>query len=392
MQKVDVFILGAGISGCIAASLLAKRGYSVVVASRDAGTKYHLPESWVYSPSSVIDDLEIGPLLLSCCKKEVNCSFCSADGRYSIAFSVNDQMQNISYGDVVQVDRNGFDQILLKNAIDNGVAFLPLARIVDCVVSEQSVQVSLEPAQKFEASYFIDASGKTAYLSQHLKLAYEEKKLDHRAACFSHFEFESSVVDVMKIIAVDGGYLFCIPLSDHRVSIGAVLEAAIVKHLESEAFFAHAVSLSSYVNKLVNTSKRVLPVIQAKNHERRCLQSAAARYRIVGDAACFLDPFFCPGIDFALFSAELAVTSIQQNDPALYSKLLFEWLDGSHHSVYKKMENSDWRGILKLFADPHLPYTVPLALTQGFLQIVSTDVSLVDGIQASRGTYEMATC
>lgn len=395
MQNVDVFVLGAGISGCVAATLLAKKGYKVVMASRDSGTKYHLPESWVYTPSAILHDLGIEQELLACCKKEASCSFCSADGRLNIDFNVKDLEQNITYGDVVRVDRDRFDQALLKNTIANGVQFLPLARILECVVSHQKAHVVLESAgasYNFDASYFIDASGKSAYLSQVLNLACEEKKLDHRIACFSHFEFESQTPDGFKIIAVDGGYLFCIPLANQRVSIGCVLEEAASKNLTPDDFFAYALSLSPYVTELIGTSKRVLPVIQAKNHQRRCLESAGPSYRIVGDAACFLDPFFCPGIDFAVFSAGLAVESIENNDPEFYKEMLFEWLEQAQKNVYAKIENSHWRGIMRTFADPHLPYCVPLALTQSFTQITHPNRSLVDGIQVSRGAYEMAPC
>ncbi len=395
MRKVDVLVLGAGISGCIAALLLARKGYKVEIISRDIGTIYHLPESWVYDLPEEIVDLE--DKLLSGVKKQSNCTFCSSDNQHCIEIVVKGKKDSIQKGDLVWVDRNHFDQILLQAALEQGVQLHPLSSIVDCQISPTEVNLHVESQGKldeFVGSYIIDATGKSAFLSQHLGLPVKERKLDSRIAYFSHFDLDlSDELKEIKIVHTEGGYLFCFPLSGRRVSIGCVL-AESVPYLQGslEEVFSSAISSSSYLTDLVSRSKRVFPIIPAKNTQRICLKPSGSRYRLIGDAAAFLDPFFCPGIDFAFFSAKKAVESIEKDSDATYEADVIDWLGRSILSVYNKIERSDWHEIVRLFADPHLPFVVPLMLTQSFGQLIKKDHSLKEGVELARSAYEMASC
>ena len=396
MRKVDVVVLGAGISGSVAATLLSQKGYRVAMISRDAGTKNHLPESWIYDPSNRLRALGLEERILPALKKQNCCCFCSADGSKSIEIVVADMQKKIKGGDLVQVDRNEFDQGLLSAALESGVEFFPMSPVESCKFSS-SVETSCVSqggeVQRFTSSFIIDATGKSAFLSNFLNLPTREEKLDARLAYFSHFEVQEKKIDKITIISIEGGYLFCIPISDHKLSVGCVLaEQAVGLDAVSEKVFNYAVSLSSYVTDLIAGAKRVLPIILAKNYRRICLESAGPSYRLVGDAAAFLDPFFCPGIDFAFFSAEQAVLTIENNSPLSYQTAMMKWLEASKETVYQKMEKSEWGAIMRLFADPHLPFSVPLMLTQAFTRVVGRQVSLSAGVQAARRAYEISSC
>ncbi|MCI0382489.1 MAG: NAD(P)/FAD-dependent oxidoreductase [Chlamydiae bacterium] len=395
MREVDVIVIGAGISGCIAATLLARKGYRVVIISRDAGTTHHLPESWIYNPAGSISSLGIEEKILSALRQQSHCTFCSSDSQHSVEVIVKDKAKKIEKGSVVWVERNQLDRMLLNSALDQGVIFQPLSRIINCHVSATEVALSSEAQnERFElkASYIVDASGKTAFLSHHLQLPVEERKLDSRVAYFSHFESQSAMVENMKIVHIDGGYLFCIPISDRRLSIGCVIAENLIQAKASpDEIFASTISSSSYVSCLVAQSTKVLPIIPAKNHQRICLEPSGPRYRLIGDAAAFLDPFFCPGIDFAFFSAEQAVETIEKNTAQNYKTAVREWLENSRFGVYEKIQRSDWKGIVRLFADPHLPFVVPLMFTQAFCQSKEKNLSFKNGIQLAREAYEMAS-
>lgn len=395
MRKYDTIILGTGISGCIAAALLASSGHRVLMASRDAGTLHHLPESWIYAPPRSIHKLGIEKKVFSSLKKQTSCVFCSSDNSCSIKLLINNN-DEIKNGDIVFVDRNKLGVLLFNTALERGAVFQPLSRITNCQISDTEVTIGIEAVNQIHeirASYIIDATGKTAFLSQHLKLPVDEKKLDSRVAYFSHFEIQTDMPDEMKIVHINGGYLFCIPLSDQRLSIGCVIADGLVDAKASpEETFSFATLSSSYTANLINRSKRMLPIIPAKNSQRICLEPSGPRYRLVGDAAAFLDPFFCPGIDFAFFSAEQAVETIEHNTHEEYKASLKEWLESQKYSVYKKIEQSNWDGILRLFADPHLPIVAPLMLTQAFCRIQEKHPPFRDGINQAREAYEMAPC
>jgi|GEM_PF-3697781 flavin-dependent dehydrogenase len=395
MRKVDIVVLGAGVSGCVAAALLAKRGYQVAMISKDAGTAHHLPESWFYNSPSSIQTLRIEEQILSTLRKQTSCTFCSSDHQHSIEISIKD-MAETHQNHLMWVDRNRLDRVLLKTALEQGVAFQPLSRITHCQITDEEVLICIEASnEKHEltASYLIDATGKMAFLSQHLHLPVEEKKLDARVAYFSHFERPGPISEGMKIFSLNGGYLFYIPVSDKRVSIGCVLAEDRINPKQSpEEIFNVAVASSSYLSRFIEHASRVLPIIPAKNSQRICLEPAGLRYRLVGDAAAFLDPFFCPGIDFAFFSAEQAVATIENGTAQDHTAALKTWLETSRLNVFENMERSDWQGVLRLFADPHLPFVVPVMLTQAFGQLRKEDFSFKNGIDLAREAYEMAPC
>lgn len=394
MQEVDVIVLGAGISGAVASALLSRKGYRVVLISKDAGTSHHLPESWIYRSSPLFSHLDIEEKLKTALKKQSRCFFSSADGRYSLELSLKDAQETIENGDLVSVNRNQFDRVLLEGALKAGVEMISRSRIVDCQISSPKAIVSCENEERsfdFTAPLLIDATGKTAFLSTHLDLPIEEVKLDSRICCFTHFEGFSEQIDQMEIVAIKGGYLFCIPIGSQRISLGCVRsEEWMDSNGSLEDFFISSISLSPRMSKLVAGAKKMLPTILAKNHQKICLEPANSNYRLVGDAAAFVDPFFAPGIDFAFFSAEQAVLSIEYSSALNYKEALMNWLKGARGCVYDQIEQMEWNGIMRLFADPHLPFLVPLLLTQAFGQTNASRPSLKEGIQTARDAYAMA--
>ncbi len=394
MREFDVIVLGNGISGCVSAALLANNGLRVLMVSRDEGTTYHLPESWIFSISPSIKKLGIEKKITSAFKKQTSCVFSSSDNQHSVKLLINNTSETKN-GDLVFVDRNQLGRVLLNAALEQGAVFQPLSHIASCQISDTEILLDIETTNKhydFRASCIIDATGKSAFLSQHLKLPLNEKKLDSRVAYFSHFEIQTDMPEEMRIVHIQGGYLFCLPISNQRLSIGCVIADGLVDiNIPPEQIFALATSSSSYIANLIARSKKILPIIPVKNYQCICLEPAGPSYRLVGDAAAFLDPFFCPGIDFAFFSAEHAATLMQSSHQD-YKAAVEKWLENQQYSAYEKIERSDWNGMLRLFADPHLPHVVPLILTQAFCQLQGEYLPFENGVRQARRAYEMASC
>lgn len=394
MREVDVIVLGAGISGSVAAALLAHQGKRVVMISRDSGTANHLPESWIYHSSASTRLLNIEDKLTDTLRKQTQCIFSSANGQQTIRVSVNETQDTISPGDIVWVNRNQFDCILLDSALTAGVEFIPNSHILNCEITSR-VNLSYEnqgQMHHLSASHIVDATGKSALLSQLLQLPSIEKKLDSRIACFTHYELPDEKLTEMRIICINGGYIFCIPLIDRRISVGCVLAEHHLQNTKSmDELFHSTLALSSCTMQLIEHAKQMLPIIPAKNYQKISQEPSGQYYHLVGDAAAFLDPFFCPGIDFAFFSAEQAVESIKKNSSINYKTALFHWLEHMSESVYQGIEQSKWKDIMRIFADPHLPLAVPLMFTQGFTQITGNNIPFKEGIQLARESYEMAS-
>ncbi|WP_316355590.1 NAD(P)/FAD-dependent oxidoreductase [Candidatus Neptunichlamydia sp. REUL1] len=396
MRKLDTIVLGSGISGCYSAILLKHLGKKVAVLSPKLKTKYHLPESWIFNPSKQLEELGILKDLLPSISKESQCTFLSADGKKSVMVSTEQVSNCLEAGDIVRVDRNGFDQAFFKKAQSVGVELVEFEELSNCVICESHIEVQYKEKGSFKSirgCNLIDGSGKSAYLTNCLSLPVIETVLDSRYACFSHFEGDNLDIKTLHIIALADGYLFCIPISTNRLSIGCVVAKSCFDSTPNfELMLSSAVEEAPFVKNLITNSKRVLPVIPIKNSQAVCEKLAGDMYRIVGDAAVFMDPFFCPGIDFAVTSAEQAVLSLQENNPDKYKMFIKEWLSRNQESIYSQLESSDWNQIVRMFADPHLPYLVPIMLTQAFGQIKKKNLNFKEGITLSRAAYEYELC
>lgn len=390
MRKVDVIVLGSGISGCYTAALLASKGLSVCILSTKLKTETHLPESWIINSTSQLHELGLFDALLGCCRAESNSKFLSSDGKYALDFRVRKHCKELDVGDIVRVNRNTFDQVFLSKASSLSVEIEEVEAIDTCDITDSEVCVSYKASQqkKIYGQYLIDASGKTSFLSQHLSLPVEEKLLDSRYTCFSHFELEGVEMNDSSIIFLDGGYMFLIPITPNRISVGCVIEESheISLH-EHEKNLTSSIEQTPYVKQLLINSRRVLPVIPIKNIQKKCLLPSGKRYRILGEAAIFMDPFFSPGIDFAIHSAENAAASIEIDNFKSYEAFVSGWLTDNNSNVYKNIKKSHWNSIIKMFADPHLPYVTPIALTQAFLNITEQHYDFQGGITQSRGAY-----
>ena len=396
MRKLDTIVLGSGISGCYAATLLAQQGKKVAILSPILKTKYHLPESWIFNLSNQLKELNILDDLLPCISRESQCVFLSDNGKKSVTINTRQSSTCLESGDVVRVERNAFDQVFLKKAQSVGVKLIEIDQLNDCSISEHNVEVNYKEkgSQKFLKAYsIIDGTGKTAYLTDCLSLSTTEIVLDARYACFSHFEGENLDIECLHIVALDGGYLFCIPINTKRLSIGCVIAKTHFNSLPNfENMLSSAIENTPFIQNLISASKRVLPVIPIKNSQIICEKPAGERYRIIGEAAVFMDPFFCPGIDFAMISAEQAVLSLEENNPNKYNVFVKEWFNKNKKNIYSQLENSDWTQIVRMFADPHLPYLIPIMLTQAFCQIKKEKLDFREGIDVSRDAYECKIC
>jgi flavin-dependent dehydrogenase len=390
MSKIDVLILGSGLSGSSAAMLLAQKGYQTCIVTPTGATKNHLPENWMVNYPTFISDRGLDKLLNTSFSHHNACTFCSEDGKRVTRITVDSDKENFDSGDVVNVNRDLFDQILLENAVSSGACLVKFDRLLDFRMQADSVRIDLEVDRKaisLEAPYIIDASGKSAFLTNTLKLPSTETKLDHRLASFSHFIPHNGVsLDDMRIISIKNGYIFCIPTFTDRISIGCVLEEDAYQ--TPEEIFSKGLSQSSYVRYLVENSKQAIPFIPIKNIQRVCLEPYGKHYCIIGDAALFMDPFFCPGIDFAFLSAEQAVSAYQDKNYDRYREFLKTWMSESLLSPYKKLDKSCWKSIIRLFSDPHQPSLIPIFITQALCQLIERPIPLQKGIQLARETYE----
>jgi hypothetical protein len=113
----------------------------------------------------------------------------------------------------------------------------------------------------------------------------------------------------------ESGWAWFIPLHNGTHSVGIVQDQGVATEIKrnsssTEEFFEKALDNAPTVTRLLGAGKRVTDIKSASDYSYNSKNYAFPYARVVGDAGCFIDPFFSSGVHLAVTSALAAATSI----------------------------------------------------------------------------------
>jgi flavin-dependent dehydrogenase len=388
LKNADVVVVGAGISGIASAALLAKKGIKTALIERSPRITPALPESWLYETLSPLEKLGLHDKITTAFLDKAQVNFFSLDGKFSL--KLESEVNHTSLGSWVRVNKLKFKELLLDQAKQLGVQVLFSTEAKEVTLDKAEIQ--LQSITSGEASYsshkfLVDASGKFAFSKSNLNLPYEINPLDNRLGLFSHYEVASPLdITQMTYIALPEGYIFLIPLTENRLSIGAMLKTS-TDTSPLEAIFKDTIGRADYVSNILKGSKQVLPVIPIINESRVCRKCAHDRVFVTGEAAAFFDPFFSSGINFALLSAELTadmLSSFLLGKEASFSDFESRFCqemstliqETASSSISLLNHDKTLKSFVRAFIDPHLPYPMLSFLTLAQCPLERDDLEL----------------
>ncbi|MER6301153.1 FAD-dependent monooxygenase [Kitasatospora sp. NPDC001539] len=381
-MTTDVIVIGAGPAGSTAAAAAARAGLSVLLLDRAMQPAPHLPESWSGETLPLLRGLGVADVK-GAFGAATGVRFLNATGRFGLELTLA-RAAGCDLPAVVRLDRSKFDKILVDNAIRQGASYRPLHTVTEVQFAADGSGVRLTAATpagiaELSARYVIDASGKSALVSRALGTREEpEQQLDPREAVFSHFkperEHELAVEGTMTIIGITHGYVFVIPMGGGRVGVGVVVGDEHARRYggDIESLFWAEVDEAAPLQTLLAGADQLLPVLPALNRRFRATELAGESYAIAGDAAAFLDPFFCSGIDIAvqagLFAGQAAVDTLAAPGAeersavvAGYQEKAGALIKGADAAGEAAFADGAHQQLLIGLADPHLPTVLPLA-------------------------------
>ena len=306
----DVIIAGSGPAGSTAATLLAQKKHRVLVLERDQHPRFHIGESMLPMSTPVFNRLGIQWDAQAYLHKN-GAEFIDEQSAMKVRFCLNSQHQPY------QVERAQFDQMLIENAVQQGALLHQQEAVKTVEVNDVGVQVATD-RNHYSSRYFIDATGRDVFMGKQNASIERIENLGqfalytHYKNCVSEAAQKMYVSGDIKVLMVDVGWVWIIPLVGNRLSIGVVIKERLDKSLRGEELFNKYVNESEVLDELLEGAVREKSVRSEADFSFSNTQRYGKRFSCCGDAAGFLDPIFSSGVFLAVTSAERVVDRLHQ--------------------------------------------------------------------------------
>ena len=361
---VDVVVIGGGPGGSAAATMLARKGWQVLLLEREHFPRDHVGESLLPASIPVLEELGVLP--------EVEAQGFLRKGGATMVWGKDKTPwswffaeTNRRYPHSYQVWRPLFDQLLLDNAARNGVDVRQGCQVTgvqfedlgvkstdnrhepggnddspdkrrsgssgrrggpESAVSEVRYFTDAGDERTVRAGFVVDASGQGALLGRQLGLRRWDESF-RNLAVYAYYagakRLDPPADTNIFIESYPNGWLWTIPLHTGWASVGAVVDQktgeSLLREMGPARFLADQLAQAPHTAKLLETAQQVSGPFLVKDWSYACDEIAGDGYVLLGDAACFIDPLFSSGVHLALMSGVLAAAYVTTalRDPAM---------------------------------------------------------------------------
>lgn len=318
-EEVDVLVIGAGPSGCVAASYLHNHGINVKVVEKSVFPRFVIGESLI---PRVMDNFEEAGLL-DCLmdqgyQKKFGARFIRKDERCFFDFS--DKFGE-GWDWTWQIPRADFDNRMAQECVRKGVDLSFEKEVLD-VQFNGSDSVSLirdkeGNESEIHAKFIIDSSGYGRVLPRILNLD-TPSSVTENSAIFTHVheirrpEGEEGTIITFDILETKV-WIWVIPFSNGNTSIGVVGPTSYINQLgaTNEEAIRNAFNMSDFYRDRFDGYDFLFEPRKIEDYSCAVKQIYGPGFTLTGNSSEFLDPVFSSGVCFAtesgLLSAKLYV-------------------------------------------------------------------------------------
>jgi clorobiocin biosynthesis protein Clo-hal len=375
VELADAIVVGGGPAGTTTAILLKRYNPKarIVLFEKEKFPRHHIGESTlpdanaVLQKLGVIDTLNRAGFPIKC---GLTYKWRHDRPNFTDLFSkgVHPNLQERLYPRGLpdhswQVERGQYDSILLERAREIGVEVYEETSVVGVVFGNAQekdrvtgVRLQRKLASRpdtFLARHTVDATGQARMFSSYLELKVEKFALGDTALYryYDNFTWNPTLIGSLydgKIFfaSVPRGWMWFIPISETRASVGLVTRKTYLGHLKPGPVFdeelTHAPEISEmlagarWVSHAYTSDSPATYVVQDWTY--RNSRFAGPGWYLVGDAAAFVDPILSSGLNLAHNCGLLVANGI--NTEWNYPDVPVEAVRNGYEALYREIYGS----------------------------------------------------
>lgn len=313
-ENVDVLIIGAGPSGCVAAAYLHKNGINVKVVERSKFPRFVIGESLI---PRVMDHFEEAGLLDSLKAMDFEKKFGARfiRGEEVCEFDFSDKFGE-GWDWTWQVPRADFDNTLAQDIISKGIDLEFETEVLDVIFNGSNSTTTVKDKEgnirEIRAKFIIDSSGYGRVLPRILKLD-APSSIPENSSVFTH------VKDINRPKGREGVlisfdiletkiWLWVIPFSNGNTSIGIVGPTSLINAagMSNAEILSHFINRSDFYRERCKDVEFLFEPHKIENYSCSVKQLCGPGFTLTGNSSEFLDPVFSSGVCFATESGMLS--------------------------------------------------------------------------------------
>jgi len=388
-SECDVIVVGGGPAGCTAATILARRGWSVTLLEKDCYPRFHIGESLLPMNLPILQRLGVLDEIARIGVLKVGADFPAPTAAGYNVFRF-ERALDPTWAHAYQVRRDEFDSVLLENASGSGVRTFQGQRVTSFRTGADSVLVEgrSDAGEPFRcaARYLVDATGRDTLVGNQLRL--KRKSRHHQsAALFAHFRGverrPGNDQGNISIYRFEHGWVWLIPLRDGVTSVGAVCWPDYLKQRQGDQrdFLMQTLLAIPALSQRLKHAEIAGNLYATGNYTYACTRMSGPRWIMAGDSYAFVDPIFSSGVYLAMHGGEAAAEVV---DGTLRNPSRERTLQrGYERQIARGLKTLSWfiyrftsPAMRKLFAGPRNDWQ----LEQAMISMLAGDVFRDNGV------------